>query len=462
MIATNLKIRDGVLEFAGFSTPALARKYGTPLYLMDEQRIRDNCRMYQTAMTEYFGENALTLYASKALSFKRMYEIVSDEGLGIDVVSSGEIHTAAKAGFPMEKAFFHGNNKTDEDIAFAMDRGVGYFVVDNVEELYAIEHIAERKGITQKCLLRVTPGIDPHTYDAVATGKVDSKFGVPIETGQAEEFYNYAAALSHLEIVGLHCHVGSMVFDEDVYERTAQIMLEFMAKLHNKYGFVTQFLDLGGGYGVRYRESEGVVDIAYRISALAEFMKELAAQLKLPLPRRAARARTQHRRRRGSDDVHRRLRQAHQGLQKLRLRGRRHDGQPALRALPLEVHRVRPRAHGGAADAPLRRGRPLLRERRHHPAGRLAAGAAARRSARRVHHGRVQLRHGLALQPHSARPDRDALSKGRVRRGQARDARPDDQKRRVTSKQKGRTGRSQRPLLFDYRSDGIRIRAMLK
>ena len=284
MIATNLKVKDGVLEFAGFSTPALARKYGTPLYLMDEQRIRDNCRMYQTAMREFFGANALTLYASKALSFKRMYEIVSDEGLGIDVVSSGEIHTAAKAGFPMEKAFFHGNNKTDEDIAFAMDRGVGYFVVDNVEELYAIEHIAERKGITQKCLLRVTPGIDPHTYDAVATGKVDSKFGVPIETGQAEEFYNYAAALSHLEIVGLHCHVGSMVFDEDVYERTAQIMLEFMAKLHRKYGFVTQFLDLGGGYGVRYRESEGVVDIAYRISALAEFMKDLAAQLAIPFP----------------------------------------------------------------------------------------------------------------------------------------------------------------------------------
>ena len=284
MIATNLKIKDGVLEFAGYSTPALARKYGTPLYLMDEQRIRDNCRMYQNAMTEFFGENALTLYASKALSFKRMYEIVSDEGLGIDVVSSGEIHTAAKAGFPMEKAFFHGNNKTDEDIAFAMDRSVGYFVVDNVEELYAIEHIAERKGITQKCLLRVTPGIDPHTYDAVATGKVDSKFGVPIETGQAEEFYNYAVALPHLDIVGLHCHVGSMVFDEDVYERTAQIMLEFMAKLHNKYGFVTQYLDLGGGYGVRYRESEGVVDIAYRISALAEFMKELAAQLKLPFP----------------------------------------------------------------------------------------------------------------------------------------------------------------------------------
>lgn len=284
MIATNLKIKDGILEFAGYSTPALAKKYGTPLYLMDEERIRYNCRMYQTAMTKHFGEGALTLYASKAASFKRIYEIVASEGLGIDVVSSGEIHTAVKAGFPMEKAYFHGNNKTDSDIAFAMDSGVGYFVVDNVEELYAIEHIAERKGITQKCLLRVTPGIDPHTYDAVATGKVDSKFGVPIETGQAEEFYNYAAALSNLDVVGLHCHVGSMVFDEDVYERTAQIMLEFIAKLHTKYGFATQYLDLGGGYGVRYRESEGVVDIPYRIASLAEFMKDLAAQLEIPFP----------------------------------------------------------------------------------------------------------------------------------------------------------------------------------
>ena len=186
MIATNLKIRDGVLEFAGYSTPALAKKYGTPLYLMDEQRIRDNCRMYQTAMEASFGEHALTLYASKAASFKRIYEIVGSEGLGIDVVSSGEIHTAAKAGFPMEKAFFHGNNKTDADIAFAMENSVGYFVVDNVEELYAIEHIAERKGLVQRCLLRVTPGIDPHTYDAVATGKADSKFGVAIGTGQAD------------------------------------------------------------------------------------------------------------------------------------------------------------------------------------------------------------------------------------------------------------------------------------
>ncbi len=284
MIATNLKVQDGVLHFAGYDTAKLAKEFGTPLYLMDEARIRYNCKMYQDAMVEFFGPQALTLYASKALSFKHIYEIVRETGLGIDVVSSGEIHTAVQAGFPMEKAFFHGNNKTDADISYAMDCGVGYFVVDNVEELYAIEHIAERRDHVQKCLLRVTPGIDPHTYDAVATGKVDSKFGVPIETGQAEEFYHYATALPHLQVEGLHCHVGSMVFDEDVFERTAQIMLDFMGQLYHAYGFETKLLDLGGGYGVRYRESEGVVDIPYRISALAEFMKGYSEKLGIPFP----------------------------------------------------------------------------------------------------------------------------------------------------------------------------------
>lgn len=284
MIATNLKVRDGRLEFAGFDTVALVKKYGTPLYLMDEERVRSNCRMYLQAMQDSFGIDSIPLYASKALSCKRIYEIVESEGLGIDVVSPGEIHTAVKAGFPMEKAFFHGNNKTDADIAFAMDNQVGYFVVDNVEELYAIEHIAERRGITQRCLLRVTPGIDPHTYDAVATGKVDSKFGIAIETGQAEEFYLYAAALPHLKVEGIHCHVGSMVFDEDVYERTALIMLEFLALLYHKHGFTGKYVNLGGGYGVRYRESAGVVDIPKRISALAEYMKEQSNRLEMPFP----------------------------------------------------------------------------------------------------------------------------------------------------------------------------------
>ena len=176
LLTDNLSIKDGELYFGdgkGVSTKELARKYGTPLYVMDENRIRRNCAKYREALREFFGDDSCALYASKAASFKMIYKIINEEGLGADVVSCGEIYTALKAGFPMEKAYFQGNNKTDADIAFAMDAHVGYFVCDNVEEVDAIDKIAAQKGITQKLLLRLTPGIDPHTYDEVATGKVD-------------------------------------------------------------------------------------------------------------------------------------------------------------------------------------------------------------------------------------------------------------------------------------------------
>ena len=146
MLADNIQTRDGTLYFAGHNTVQLAQKYGTPLYLMDETRIRENCRMYLRAFRRHFGENARPLYASKAASFKRMYEIMRSEGMGVDVVSAGKIHTAALAGFPMEQAYFHGNNKTDVEIQYAIGQGVGYFVADNHEELDAINRIAGALG----------------------------------------------------------------------------------------------------------------------------------------------------------------------------------------------------------------------------------------------------------------------------------------------------------------------------
>lgn len=284
MLADNIQTRDGTLYFAGHNTVQLAQKYGTPLYLMDETRIRENCRMYLRAFRRHFGENARPLYASKAASFKRMYEIMRSEGMGVDVVSAGEIHTAALAGFPMEQAYFHGNNKTDAEIQYAIGQGVGYFVADNHEELDAINRIAGALGKQQRVLLRLTPGIDPHTYEAVATGKVDSKFGAAIETGQAEALFQYARTLPNVTLVGFHCHVGSQVFDEDVFERAGQIMLEFVALLRNRYGFSTQQFDLGGGYGVRYCESDKQVDIEQRIGEVASSLKASAAALGIPLP----------------------------------------------------------------------------------------------------------------------------------------------------------------------------------
>jgi len=285
MLSSNITIgENGHLYFGGQDTVEMAAQYGTPLFLMDEVRVRENMRMYLNAFAEHFGEASRPLYASKANCFKRMYEIAKEEGMGIDVVSSGEIYTAMKAGFPLEHAYFHSNNKTDWDIAFAMDNGIGYFVVDNREELDAINDIAAQKGKKQPILLRVTPGIDPHTYEAVATGKVDSKFGTAIETGQALEMVGYTLKLPHIDLKGIHCHVGSQVFGEDIFERASDIMLEFMAQCRETFGVTLEQLDMGGGYGVRYTDGDDYVDIPAAIGRVAAHMKAKCAELGMELP----------------------------------------------------------------------------------------------------------------------------------------------------------------------------------
>ena len=287
MLCSNIGINEsGHLTFAGEDTVRLAAHYKTPLYLMDEDRIRENCRIYKTAMERAFGAGSFPLYASKAASFKRMYTIMQEEKMAIDVVSAGEIATAKRAGFSMERAFFHGNNKTDADISYAMAANVGYFVTDHEEELEIISREAKSRGIRQKVLLRLTPGIDPHTYEAVATGKVDSKFGVAIETGQAEHFVQHALSLPNLRLMGYHCHVGSQVFDEDgsVYHNAAKIMMTFAAEMKKKYGAELQVLDLGGGYGVRYTDADPQVNIPENIEQLAGTIKALCEELSLPMP----------------------------------------------------------------------------------------------------------------------------------------------------------------------------------
>ncbi len=284
MICNNITVKDNNLLFANKNVCDLAQKYGTPLYLMDEERIRHNCRIYVNAMQKYFGNNAKALYASKAASFKRIYEIVKEEKMGIDVVSSGEIYTALKAGFDLSEAYFHSNNKTDRDIAYAIDNRIGYFVVDNIEELLVINSVAKKKGLIQPVLLRLTPGIDPHTYEAINTGKVDSKFGSAIETGQAEEIAVNAIKCENIKLSGFHCHVGSLVFDSEVYIAASQIMLDFIALMKNKYGFHTDILDIGGGYGVRYTENDPVIDIDANIKQVAEFISGYCKKLSIDVP----------------------------------------------------------------------------------------------------------------------------------------------------------------------------------
>ena len=183
MICNNLSVNENNhLAFAGVDTVEMAKKYGTPLMLMDEAKIREKCTIYREAMKEYFTPDSMPLFASKALSFKYIYKIANSENIGIDCVSAGEIYTAVQAGFPMEKAYFHGNSKTDDEIKFAINSGVGHFVCDSIEEVSVIDEIAGELGVRQKVLLRITPGIDPHTHKKISTGSVDSKFGVAIET----------------------------------------------------------------------------------------------------------------------------------------------------------------------------------------------------------------------------------------------------------------------------------------
>lgn len=286
MLSDNIgRTPEGVLTIAGQEVTRLAAEYGTPLYLMDEQRIRSNCRMYLKAFRENFPEGSLPLYASKAASFKQIYRIMAEEGMGVDVVSSGELYTALAAGFPAERIHFHGNCKTDADIAYGVASGIGCFIADNREELLALEKTAAGAGVTQAILLRVTPGIDPHTYEAVSTGKVDSKFGAAVETGQAMELVKLALAQPHLKLLGLHCHVGSQVFGEDVYQRTIDIMAAFLAEIRDETGAVLEELNLGGGYGVRYTEEDEAIDIPARLREVALHLRRETEKHGLPMPR---------------------------------------------------------------------------------------------------------------------------------------------------------------------------------
>jgi len=286
LICDNISFSDnGELLFAGQSTSELAKKYGTPLYLMDEDRIRFNMRTYLNGVKEAFGDKAYVAYASKACSVKHIYEVLSQEGMYADVVSCGEIFTAYKAGFDLGKALFHSNNKTDEDVSFAIEKGVGYFVVDNKEELYVIDKIAKEKGIIQKILLRLTPGIDPHTYEAVATGKVDSKFGSAIATGQAREITELALSFKNIQLCGYHCHIGSQVFDSSVYIQTVDVMMSFAKTMKDELDFTADIIDLGGGFGVRYTDNDPVLDISSGIKEIGEHMREKASQLNFPMPK---------------------------------------------------------------------------------------------------------------------------------------------------------------------------------
>lgn len=284
LLHDNLSVKDGTLYFADYNTTALAKKYGTPLMLLDEKKIRNTMRIYKNAMEKHFGVGSRPLYASKALSFVGIYQIAKEEEINTDIVSIGELYTAIKAGFPLENAFFHGNAKSDSDIEFAISNGIGYFIVDTYDELYAIDKIAGKQSKKQKILLRLTPGIDPHTHSAIATGKVDSKFGTAIETGQALEIVKEAISLSNIDLRGFHAHIGSQIFDIKPFCDSADIMIRFVGEVKDELDFDTEILNLGGGFGVRYVESDPVIDYAENIRLISEHIKSYCEENEIKMP----------------------------------------------------------------------------------------------------------------------------------------------------------------------------------
>ena len=286
MICNNISINQkGHLTFAGYDTTDLAQKYGTPLYLMDEDKIREHIREYKTAFEKYFPQGSMPEFASKSFSCKQIYRIMAEEQMNIDVVSCGEIYTAATAGFPMERSFFHGNNKSDGDIRFAIENKVGFFVADSMDEIYAISRIAKQNGITQKILLRVTPGIDTHTHQKISTGNVDSKFGIAISTGQAIEAVKEILKTENISLCGFHCHIGSQIFESEPFITAASIMLEFIKQVKTELNYTAEMLNLGGGFGVRYLESQPEISYTEKIREVATALKEQCAALGIKIPK---------------------------------------------------------------------------------------------------------------------------------------------------------------------------------
>ena len=254
---SNITVNEaGNLALSGVDCTFLAAKYGTPLFVMDEERIRSNCRKFKNSMDMHYGEKGMVLYASKAFSCKEIYRIVKDEGLGIDVVSGGELFTALSVDFPSDKIYFHGNNKTPAEILMAIENNVGTIVVDNLTELEFLSSIASSYNKTVNIMLRIKPGIDAHTHDFVQTGQIDSKFGFALETGEAEKAFKASMDMPSLNFKGLHCHIGSQIFDIDPFELAAKVMLEFAVDMKNKYNYEITELNLGGGFGISYLPEE--------------------------------------------------------------------------------------------------------------------------------------------------------------------------------------------------------------
>lgn len=275
--------RQGHLEIGGYDSVELAKDFGTPLYVMDETMIRDICGRYREAFIEKRGGEVL--YASKAFMTMAMCRIVEQEGLGLDVVSGGELYTAIKSKFPPQRICFHGNNKQLEELRMALEYGVGRVIVDNFLEMTMLEEVAKQMGVVQPVMLRVTPGVEAHTHEYIKTGQIDSKFGFTVPNGQALEAAERGRRLSHLELKGIHCHIGSQIFEMESFGHAAGIMMDLAKDISDATGWMVEELNLGGGFGIYYAEGDQPAQIEEYAEVVTDAVVKKAGEHNLPVPR---------------------------------------------------------------------------------------------------------------------------------------------------------------------------------
>lgn len=281
----NQSVQEGNFCVGGVDVLTLAEKYGTPLYVMDEDLIRKNCRAFNNEMVKHLGDDTLVVYASKAFCTLAMCRIMKEEGLGLDVVSGGELYTAIQADFPPEKIYFHGNNKTADEIIMALEYGVSRFVVDNLFELHLLNDIAIERGVKANISFRIKPGVEAHTHEAIMTGQIDSKFGVALENGEAFEIIKTASELKGVTVEGIHCHIGSQIFGIDPYLRAVDIMMDFMNQVKTELGIEIRELNLGGGYGIKYTNFDDPPEVSTYIEQIAAKIEEKCSHLYFRRPR---------------------------------------------------------------------------------------------------------------------------------------------------------------------------------
>ena len=254
---STLKVNGaGHLEIGGCDAVELAARFGTPLYVFDEDYIRLMMRNYRLALDKYYGGNGMVLYASKAFSCKAIYAVANSENIGVDVVSGGELYTALSAGFPAEKIYMHGNNKTPEELEFAVKSGVGVIVIDSYLEADRLDELCGRAGVKQNVLIRINPGVEAHTHAYVQTATPDSKFGFSIANGTAEEITRHVLAKSNLNLQGFHCHIGSQIFEKQSFALAADKMMDFIETIKERTAFEAQTLNIGGGFGIYYTDED--------------------------------------------------------------------------------------------------------------------------------------------------------------------------------------------------------------